>query len=85
MNVVFPLRTSRYLQQRRLLIGATPYHGPILALVYGQVDITKDGCGDVGVSESVYIGLWDVDEDVFGGIGVRPFEVGIPEMDMNRC
>jgi hypothetical protein len=60
----------RYLQQRCLLIGSTPYDCPVLAFFHGPVDITEDGCSDVGVPESVDVGLGDVDECV----GVGPFE-----------
>ena len=82
---------ARYLQQRCLLIGSTPYDCPILALFHGPVDITEDGCGDVGVPESVDVGLGNVDEYVLGGIGVGPFEegasTGMPKAvaDMSGC
>ena len=69
------------------MVGSTSYDCPILALFYGPVDIAEDGCGDVGVPESVYVGFGDADEDVLGGTGsVGSFgEGGAPraEMDMN--
>lgn len=68
---------ARYLQQSCLLIGSTPYDCPILALFHGPVDITEHRCGDVGVPESVYVGLGDVDEYVLGRTAsVRPLEEG---------
>ena len=81
----------RYLQQRHLLIGSTPNDCPALALFHGPVDITEDGCGNVGVAESVDVGLGNVDECVLGGTGVGPFEegasTGMPRAgaDVNGC
>lgn len=63
-----------YLQQCCLLIGSTPYDDPVLSLFYGQVDITEEGCSDVGVSELVYVGLGDMDEYVLSGAGVGSFD-----------
>ena len=67
----------RYLQQRCFLIGSTLYDCPVLALFHGPVDITEDGCGEVGVPESVDVGLGDVDECVLGRTAVGPFEGGV--------
>ena len=48
-----------------------------MAFSYGPVDIAEDGRGDVGVPESVYVGLGYVYEDVtLGGCGIELFEEG---------